>query len=121
MELDRVSDGNDDQIHNLVGDVLTGHESQVNLEADLVGVVPNANAEQLNELLVGDTVEVDSQQVLVIVLLAVHFQNLVDLIFIYQESFSEVLCNSGVNLVVNQYFFVVGVGVLPVALRLEFH
>jgi len=57
--------------------------------------------------------------VALIVLLAVHFQNKDDLFFVCKESFSVVLGNSALYLVVDQDFFIIGLIVLSICDRLQ--
>ena len=57
-------------------------------------VILDADAEKLDKLFVSDTIEVNCQKVVDVIFLAIHFQYLVDLIFVNQEALSEVLSNS---------------------------
>ena len=67
----------------------------------------------------GDSFKVHSKEVIDIILLAVHLQDLENILFVYQESLSEVLSNSRLNLVVNQNLLEESVCVFPVTLGLE--
>jgi hypothetical protein len=94
VKLDGVSYRQDDQVHDLGCDVLAGQEAKVNLKADFVRVILETYAKQLVKLFVSDAIKVDCKEVIGVVLLTVHLENLVDLIFINQEALSEVLGNS---------------------------
>ena len=55
-----------------------------------------------------------------VVLLAIHFEYLEDLILVNKEPLPEVLGDTRFNFIINQDFLEVSIGVLTVALGLEF-
>ena len=94
------NDFDDFHVHGLF---LTGH-----VFAESIGLF-----ESIGNLVV----EIDIfSELFKVVFLAVHLEHLVDFVFTDQEPFSVVQRDPRVNCIVNEYFFIESVCVLPIAL-----
>lgn len=116
MEFARISQTQNDEFHDLGGDVEVGQESEVDLHGDLERITFEADAKQFDELFVRDLLEVYFQKVANVVIFAVHFQDEVDLFCRSEEALSIILSDTGLDGVVDEDFFVVGLSVLSVIL-----
>jgi len=78
----------------------------VQQDSDFVGVILKANLKEINELPMSDLAFGRALELLVVVLLAVHFKNDEDLFCRDEESLPVVLGDASLNLVVDHDFFV---------------
>ena len=120
MELDSVSQRKDYISHNGLCQVLSCHESQIDLLCDLECIIFDTYAEQFYKLLVFYAFKVDPQEMTDVISLAVHLHYQEDLFLVDQEPFSIVLCHTILDTVINQDFLIIGLSIFPDLLRLQF-
>lgn len=105
----------DDQVQHCIVHFTWSEVHSVNEHCNLEWVALDAHNKQVKELLVRDVVLLGSDEFLNIVFFAVHLKHNVDVFRSHDELFSVVLSHPWFNFVVNYYFFVVCLIVLPVA------
>ena len=119
VEFARISETQNNDFHDLGGDVEVGQEPKVDLHTDLVRISFEADAKQFDELFVRDVLKVDFQEMAHVIVFAVHFQNEVDLFCCTEEAFSIILSDTGLDGIVNENLFIEGLSVLSVVLGLQ--
>jgi hypothetical protein len=94
------------------------HVEQVNQHGDFRRILFHASYEQVDELVVSDLTFLGLDELLVIVLVAVHLEHDEGVFSCHQKAFSVVLSHSLLCIVVNDDLFEEGLIELPIAMAL---
>lgn len=84
VEVDRLSDGAHEDVHHSVVHIIVGIQiACVNQDSDPKRVVPQTNDEEIDKLAVSDLILGRQLELIIVVLLAIHFEDDVDILGCY--------------------------------------